>query len=541
MLEVSLNKVIKNYGFKQILDEFNLEVMTGERIALIGSNGCGKTTLFKLITGNCKANDGIISIRKGATIGLLDQIPTKVADDCQVRKILISGLQEVYAIEEKMREIETKMASCDPNKLNSLLKEYGKLQELFEKVGGYEVEQKINKVCNGFKISDKMLDRTFNSLSGGEKTIINLAALILKSPDILLLDEPTNHLDIDTLEWLEKFLSSYNGTIIISSHDRYFLDQVATKTVLIDKGKAIIFHGNYSYYLKENERRIISEFENYKNQQKQIEAMKNAIKKLREWGKVGDNERFFKRANCIEKRLEKLEKLDKPESKKELPLSFEIEKRSGQDVLISNKIGIILGEKVLFKNATFSITYGERVCLMGKNGSGKSTLIKALLGNINISDGTIKIGSNVMMGYMPQEIEFISDNITVLEFARDIFYGTETQLRATLSKFLFYGENVFKRVGSLSGGEKVRLKLFELIQKKANFLILDEPTNHIDIDTKEILEDALNEYQGTLLFVSHDRYFINKLAQKILHIENNKIETYLGNYDYYKDHLHGHN
>ncbi|MBE6144747.1 MAG: ABC-F family ATP-binding cassette domain-containing protein [Firmicutes bacterium] len=535
MIDISVNKAVKSFGFKNVLDEFDLEANTGERIALIGPNGCGKTTLFNVIIGKETVSKGMVATRKGATIGMLSQMPPKVTDDCTVRDILLSSFKEIFEIEKKLREYEQKMANIDPSKLDSILKSYGQLQEKFAMMGGYEIDEQVSKICRGFKINDNMLDRYFNTLSGGEKTIVNLASLIISNPDILLLDEPTNHLDIDTLEWFEQFLSNYKGTIIISSHDRYFLDKVATKTVLMDKGKAEVYHGNYSYYLEESERRALAEFEEYKTQQKQIEAMKAAVKKLKEWGERGDNPRFFRRAACIERKLEKMEILDRPDSKKQIPLDFEIKGRSGNDVLVIDDLGIILGDRVLFDGASMSLKYGEKVCMMGKNGTGKSTLIKAILNGDNISQGTIKVGSNVSIGYIPQEIKFEDDKATILDTARKVFDGDETRLRATLAKFLFYGENVFKRVGTLSGGEKVRLKLFELIQKKANLLILDEPTNHIDIDTKEILEEALNEYKGTLFFISHDRYFINKLAQRVVNIEEEQIVQYLGNYDYFKE------
>ena len=535
MIEISISKVSKNFGFKKILDNFDFDAMPLERIALIGPNGCGKTTLLKLIAGIENPNSGTISIRKDATIGLLDQIPNIVSDDCAVNDILTIGLKNIYEIEDKLREIELKMSNCDSKSLDSLLRSYGRLQEEFEQVGGYEINSRISKVTNAFKIKDEMLNRPFNSLSGGEKTIINLASLVLSKPSILLLDEPTNHLDIDTLEWLENFLSNYNGTVIISSHDRYFLDKVATKTVLIENGKSEIFFGNYSYYLKENEARIMNEFNDFKDQEKQIEAMKASIKKLQEFGRLAAplGGAFFKRAASIQKRLDKVELLDKPTQKKDLPLNFEIDQRSGNDVLVVTNLDLMAGDKVLLKNANFSIKYKEKVCLMGKNGTGKSTFIKTLLNNSNSS---IKLGSNILIGYIPQEIQFEDLNTTVLDEARKTFVGTETQLRLALAKFLFYDENVFKRVGNLSGGEKVRLKLLELIQTKANFLILDEPTNHIDIETKEMLEEALTEYQGSLLFISHDRYFINKLAQRVLNINNYKVTSYMGNYDYYKEH-----
>lgn len=535
MIEVSVNNAQKSFGFKRVLDGFDLEATTGERIALIGPNGCGKTTLFKIIAGEESLDQGVVSIRRNATIGLLSQIPPRVSDDVSVRNILLKSFDEVFKVEKQLREYEQKLATVSSDKMDSILNNYGKLQERFTNMGGYEIDEKVSKICSGFKIADEMLDRSFNTLSGGEKTIVNLASLIISNPNILLLDEPTNHLDIDALEWFEQFLANYKGTIIISSHDRYFLDKVATKTILIDKGKSEVYHGNYSYYLKESERRSLAEFDEYKNQQKQIEAMKAAVKKLKEWGERGDNPRFFRRAACIERKLEKMELLDRPDSKKQLPLDFEINGRSGKDVLVVDDLGIIVGDKVILDGAKMVLKYGEKVCLMGKNGVGKSTFIKAVLYGDNIFQGEIKVGSNVSIGYMPQEIRFEDENATILETARKFYDGTETHLRASLAKFLFYGENVFKRVGKLSGGEKVRLKLFELIQKKANLLILDEPTNHIDIDTKEMLEEALNEYQGTLFFISHDRYFINKLAQRVINIENEKFQQYIGNYDYFKE------
>ncbi len=536
MLEINISKAKKSYGFKKVLDEFDLDITSGERVALIGPNGCGKTTLLKLIAGMEKTSSGIVATRKDASIGLLTQTPPNVDDNCTVRQVLTRDLGKIYLLEQKIAELENKMSNCSLDELDELLKTYGKLRDQFEFLGGYEIDTKVNKICTGFKIMPEMLERKFNTLSGGEKTIINLASLILSEPSILLLDEPTNHLDIETLEWLEEYLKNYSGTVVISSHDRYFLDKVATKTVLIERGKSEVFHGNYSYYLKENERRIMSEFEDYKNQQKQIEAMKKKIKQLQEWGKLAypGGVGFFKRAASIQKRLDKLELLDKPETKKELPLDFQINERSGKEVLKVTDLGIILGDRVIFDGADFQVRFGEKVCMMGKNGSGKSTFVKAMLGDVEILDGEIKLGSNVSIGYIPQEIKFDNETATVLDTAREYFNGSETHLRASLAKFLFYGENVFKRVGSLSGGEKVRLKLFELIQKNANFLVLDEPTNHIDIDTKEVLEEALADYPGTLMFISHDRYFINKLARRILYIEDTKVNEYLGNYDDYK-------
>ena len=539
MMDISIANAKKNYGFKNVLDGFTLDVTSGEKIGLIGPNGCGKTTLFKLITKEEGLDSGSISIRKGANVRLLSQMPPVVDDECTVRDILTRDFKDVFEIEAHMKELEKQMAVADPNELERILDRYGKLQNRFMDLDGYTIDSKISELCNKFRIDENMLNRKFNTLSGGEKTIVNLASIMLSNPDILLLDEPTNNLDIDTLEWLESYLKSYTGTIILCSHDRYFLDKVVSKIVLIERGKSEIFFGNYSYYLEENERRTLAEFEQYKDQQKMIEAMKRKIKQLQEFGKLAypGGESFFKRAASIQKRLDKIELLDKPETVKEIPLNFQMTNRSGKQVLMIHNLDLTVADKDLLNQVSFDIVFKDRTCLMGKNGSGKSSLIKYImhLYENNQSDNCVKIGSNVLIGYIPQTITFKDDKVTILDIARESYCGSETHLRASLAKFMFNGENVFKRVGTLSGGEKVRLKLFELMQKNVNLLIMDEPTNHIDITTQEVLEEALKEYPGTILFISHDRYFINKIAKKILYIEDKKIKEYLGNYDDYRN------
>ena len=539
MMDISIANAKKNYGFKNVLDGFALDVTSGEKIGLIGPNGCGKTTLFKLITKEEGLDSGSISIRKGANVRLLTQMPPVVDDECTVRDILTRDFKDVFEIEAHMKELEKQMAVADPNELERILDRYGKLQNRFMDLDGYTIDSKISELCNKFRIDENMLNRKFNTLSGGEKTIVNLASIMLSNPDILLLDEPTNNLDIDTLEWLESYLKSYTGTIILCSHDRYFLDKVVSKIVLIERGKSEIFFGNYSYYLEENERRTLAEFEQYKDQQKMIEAMKRKIKQLQEFGKLAypGGESFFKRAASIQKRLDKIELLDKPETAKEIPLNFQMTDRSGKQVLMVRDFDLTVADKDLLDQVSFDVAFKDRTCLMGKNGSGKSTLIKYIMGlyENEQEDNHVRIGSNVSIGYIPQTITFEDDNATILDVARKSYYGSETHLRASLAKFMFNGENVFKRVGTLSGGEKVRLKLFELMQKNVNLLIMDEPTNHIDITTQEVLEEALKEYPGTILFISHDRYFINEIAQKILYIEDKGITEYLGNYDDYRD------
>lgn len=539
MMDISIANAKKNYGFKNVLDGFTLDVTSGEKIGLIGPNGCGKTTLFKLITKEEGLDSGSISIRKGANVRLLSQMPPVVDDECTVRDILTRDFKDVFEIEAHMKELEKQMAVADPNELERILDRYGKLQNRFMDLDGYTIDSKISELCNKFRIDENMLNRKFNTLSGGEKTIVNLASIMLSNPDILLLDEPTNNLDIDTLEWLESYLKSYTGTIILCSHDRYFLDKVVSKIVLIERGKSEIFFGNYSYYLEENERRTLAEFEQYKDQQKMIEAMKRKIKQLQEFGKLAypGGESFFKRAASIQKRLDKIELLDKPETTKEIPLNFQMTDRSGKQVLMVRDFDLTVADNDLLDQVSFDVAFKDRTCLMGKNGSGKSTLIKYIMGlyENEQEDDHVRIGSNVSIGYIPQTITFEDDNATILDVARKSYYGSETYLRASLAKFMFNGENVFKRVGTLSGGEKVRLKLFELMQKNVNLLIMDEPTNHIDITTQEVLEEALKEYPGTILFISHDRYFINEIAQKILYIEDKEITGYLGNYDDYRD------
>ena len=539
MIDIALSNVKKNFGFKNVLDGFDLEVSTSEKVGLIGPNGCGKSTILKLINKEETPDSGLVTTRKDAKIGVLTQMPVNVPEDYSVKDLLTSNFKQIYDIEKQMKDLELKMANCSQNELDKVLEKYGKVQQQFMDLDGYAIDSKVSEIMNRFNIDDQMIERKFNTLSGGEKTIVSLASIMLSEPDILLLDEPTNNLDIDTLEWLESYLKNYTGTVLLSSHDRYFLDKVATKIVLIERGKSEIFFGNYSYYLKENERRILSEFEQYKDQQKMIAAMKKKIKQLQEFGKLAfpGGESFFKRAASIQKRLDKLELVEKPETQKEIPLNFQMKDRSGKQVLVVEDFDLTIADKELLEHVSFDLAFKDKVCLMGKNGSGKSTLIKYImkLYSEKQTDEHIKVGSNVSIGYIPQIITFEDENATILDVARKAYDGTETHLRASLAKFMFNGDNVFKRVGTLSGGEKVRLKLFELIQKNINLLIMDEPTNHIDITTKEVLEQALKDYLGTILFISHDRYFINELAQKVLYIEDKNITEYLGNYDDYRE------
>lgn len=404
MIEIELNKIKKNYGLKNILDGFNLVVKSGERVALIGQNGSGKSTILKIISGQEKIDSGTISIRKGATIGILNQIYENKDTDILVKDFLYESFIEILQTEKELRHLEEKMAfEQNVDILETLINKYGKTQEKYQFMGGYEMQEKFSKICSKFNLSEKMLSQNYNYLSGGEKTKINLAKLLLKNPDILLLDEPTNHLDFESLNFLEEVVENYKGTILIVSHDRYFLDKVITKTILLENGKDNVYYGNYSYFIEEDERRTLAKFENYKNQQKQIEKMKESIKTLRKFGEIAKNEMFFKRAKSIEKKLEKMEVLEKVDlSQRSIDLKFNIENRAGKDVVKIQNLFKRFESKIIFENANMTLTYGEKVALIGKIGTGKTSLIRMILGKDLQFSGKIKLGSSIQIGYIPQ-------------------------------------------------------------------------------------------------------------------------------------------
>ncbi|WP_100065571.1 ribosomal protection-like ABC-F family protein [Miniphocaeibacter massiliensis] len=532
MLEISLNNIEKNYGIKNILKNLNLQINRGEKIGVVGKNGSGKTTLFKIIEGTEYVDKGTVFISKNSNIGYLEQIPNYPSEKTTIDILNLAFKRENIMLRE-LNILEKEISDLKGVKLEKALEKYGELQEKYELIGGYEIQEKFSKVTVGLGISEKMLSSKFNTLSGGEKTTVLLGKILLESPDILLLDEPTNHLDMESIDWLEKFIRDYKGTVISISHDRYFLDKVATKIIEVSNGKAKEFLGNYSYYLKEKERLFEEELRKFKEQEKEIKSMEEAIKRLKDWANRGDNEKFFKRAFNMEKRLEKIEKLEKPTTESNISLKFNVKDRAGKEVIDIKSLSKKFGEKILFENIDLNIKFGEKVCIIGGNGTGKTTILKLILEELNPDEGNIKIGSNVKIGYLEQNVLFKDENKSILDTFRYDHIRSEQEARSILAKFLFYGEDVFKKVKDLSGGERARLRLCQLMYKNVNVLILDEPTNHLDIMSREMLEDTLLEFKGTLLFVSHDRYFINKLANTIYELSKIGLEKYIGNYDYY--------
>ena len=532
MIEIELKNVGKYFGSNLVLKDISFNIEQGERVGIVGKNGSGKSTIFSIISKEENLYSGEVFIKKGAKIGYLEQIPTY--SSCKVDDVLNSAFNHLEKIEKELRLLEEEMTKYD--NLDKVLKKYSLLQEKYESLGGYEIEIQKSKVCEGLGISDDFRNMEFEFLSGGEKTITMLAKILMEKPDILLLDEPTNHLDLGAIEWLEKYLKEYSGTVVLISHDRYFLDSVVTKIVEIENLESFVYSGNYSKYLKTKEENLEIAVHNYKNQQKQIHKMEESIKNLRIFSRDGQNEKFVKRANSMQKRLDKMDKLERPNTKKDnMKLSINTGSRSSGDLVIMKNGSKSFDDKTILKDACFFLTYQERVALIGKNGCGKSTFINILLGEESLDSGEIKVADNKALGYLSQNIEFKNKDMTVLEFFRDGITISEGESRQYLAKYKFTKESVFKKVGNLSGGEKVRLILSKMLFNDINFIILDEPTNHLDIESVEVLEKALLEFKGTMLFISHDRYFINKIAQKVVELRDYKFYEYLGDYDYYRE------
>jgi len=527
----SVNNVTKSFGGNIIFENISLEIKNGERVGLVGRNGSGKTTIFQLLTGMESLDAGAIHMKKGTRIGHVAQIP-KFDEGMTVYDVLSSAFKIEKELEREMHALEKHMAEeQESSALQRLMERYGVIQEKFAFLGGYEIEANIMKVANGLQVTE-LFPRSFLELSGGEQTKVSLAYMLLQKPDLLLLDEPTNHLDLFAVEWLEQFLKEYNGTVMVISHDRYFLDEVVTKIFDLEDGEIHVYHTNYSQFVEEKEERLLQEFQAYQEQQKKIKKMKEAIKRLREWANQANppNEGLHKRARSMERALERMEKLKKPIlERKQMGLQFEGQERSGKDVVVMKEVSKGFADHPLFNEVNLHVRFQERAAIVGRNGTGKTTLLKLLLEEIEPDAGEIRIGSSVKIGYLSQHA-YGNMKSNVLEAFREYVAVTEGEARHILAKFLFYGPAVFKKVTQLSGGERMRLRLAQLMYQDINFLILDEPTNHLDIESREVLEEALEQYNGTILAVSHDRYFLNKLFEKTYWIDERKLFEFAGNY-----------
>ncbi len=566
MFELTLNGVKKYMDATLVLKNISFQIYSGEKVGIVGVNGSGKSTVLKLIAGVLPMNycigypgatspgydEGFICKPREATCAYLEQIP-KYEDGIKVIDVLKLAFEEVYSIENKMRELEERMKFLEDNNLEKALKQYSQLVELYEVKDGYNTEEKLSRICTGLKLDENFLNKEFNLLSGGEKTTVVLGKLLIDNPDILLLDEPTNHLDMESTEWLEAYLKNYNGIVIIVSHDRYFLDNVVTKIIEIEDMESKTYKGNYSDFSKQKEENILEQFHQYKEQQKEIKNVQNAIKELRDWAARVDNNKFFKRAASLQKKLDKMKSSDTESNKfyrtrgqyvrtekpkferKNMKLNFKDGERSGNETIKAEGLSKSFDDKVILRDVDLLIHFGERAALIGPNGSGKTTFLKMLLDEEKPDSGVVELGANVMAAYLPQKITFKNEEFTVLECFREDISILEGQAREYLSKFMFYGNSVFKKVKHLSGGERIRLKLGKLLYEDVNLLILDEPTNHLDIDSIENFEEALEDFKGTIFFISHDRYFINKISERVIAIEDNGFKSYPGNYDYYKN------
>lgn len=527
----SVNNVKKSFGGNIIFENISFEIKNGERIGLVGRNGSGKTTIFQLLTGMESLDAGAIHMKKGTCIGHVAQIP-KFNNEMNVYDVLSSAFKKEKELEIEMHALEKNMAEeQESSALQKLMERYGVIQERYAFLGGYEIEANIMKVANGLQVTE-LFRRSFMEISGGEQTKVSLAYMLLQKPDLLLLDEPTNHLDLFAVEWLEQFLKEYTGTVMVISHDRYFLDEVVTKIFDLEDGEIHVYHTNYSQFVEEKEERLLQEFQAYQEQQKKIKKMKEAIKRLREWANQANppNEGLHKRARNMERALERIEKLKRPIlDRKQMGLQFEGQERSGKDVVVMKEVSKGFDERSLFEKVNLHIRFQERAAIVGRNGTGKTTLLKLLLKEMQQDAGEIRIGSSVKIGYLSQHAYGNMKN-NVLEAFRDCVAVTEGEARHILARFLFYGPAVFKKVTQLSGGEKMRLRLAQLMYQDVNFLILDEPTNHLDIESREVLEEALEQYNGTILAVSHDRYFLNKLFEKTYWIDEHKLFEFAGNY-----------
>lgn len=527
---LSCQNISKAFVENQVLKNVSFHIEDHEKAAIVGINGAGKTTLLRIIVGEMTPDDGQVVLAKDKTLGYLAQNST-VDTSHTIYEELLSVKADLLRLEEKIRECENDMKHADGDALEDLMKQYTSLTHAFETGGGYLYRSELVGVLKGLGFTEDEFSKPVATLSGGQKTRVALGRLLLQNPDLIILDEPTNHLDMTSIAWLETYLLNYKGAVLIVSHDRYFLDRIAGKVIEIDQSKATTFMGNYSDYAVKKEQLRVAAWNAYMNQQRDIKHQEEVIEKLKSFNR----EKSIKRAESREKMLDKIEVIEKPsEVRTDMKLTLTPRILSGNDVLTVEHLSKSFDSHKLFTDVNFEIKRGEHVAIIGDNGSGKTTLLKILNGLVPADQGTFRLGSNVEIGYYDQEHHVLHSEKTLFEEISDDYpYLNNTQIRNVLAAFLFTGEDVFKRISDLSGGERGRVSLAKLVLSNANFFILDEPTNHLDIMSKEILEDALNGYEGTILYVSHDRYFINRTAHRILDLTEGQFVSYVGNYDYY--------
>lgn len=527
---LACQNISKAYGITEILNNINFHIEAKEKLAIVGINGAGKSTLLKIIMNEEEADEGQVVIGKDISVGYLAQHQNSYYNKT-IYEELLSVKQNVIDLQEQIRQLEQDMKHLEGQELENALERYTRMNHTFEQQDGYAFESQIIGILKGLGFEESDFNRPVSELSGGQKTRVSLGRLLLSRPDIILLDEPTNHLDLNSIAWLENYLKNYDGAVIIVSHDRYFLDKIVTKVVELELTKSTIYHGNYSYYAKKREEVRLSKYRAYMNQQAEIKHQEEVIAKLKQFNR----EKSIKRAESREKMLDKIERLDKPqEVHDEMRLTLTPDIESGNDVLLVEGLAKSYGDNALFTNLGMDIKRGEHVALIGNNGTGKTTILKIINQLIPKDAGKIVLGAQVHIGYYDQEHQVLHPDKTVFDELHDAYPNmTNTKIRNVLAAFLFTGEDVFKEIKDLSGGERGRVSLAKLMLSNANFLILDEPTNHLDITSKEILENALKNYNGTILYVSHDRYFINQTATRILDLNNGSITSYIGNYDYY--------
>ncbi len=530
----AISNLTKYYGADLIFENISFDIDTGERIGLLGSNGVGKTTLLKILMNKEEYHGGNVFLRQGVRVDYLDQIPD-YPDSLDTIDILLLAFEEVYVIREEMQKLEELMAT-NPSNIEEIVLEYGHLQQKYENLGGYRLKERLDRITTGLNIDSDMQNRRFSLLSGGEKSRVVMGKILLEEPDILLLDEPSNHLDMEYMAWLEEYLQSYEGAVVIVSHDRWFLKKAVNRIVEMTRNRVELYNGGYDFFIKERQARLERRLLEWQAKKSELDKLEEQKERYIIWGRSRDSEKMFKRAKEIQKRIDRIVLPEKPQIyTKKIVINNNIASRTGNEVVRMEKLGHSFDDCNLFSDINMTIYYQDRVAIVGPNGAGKTTLMRLMLGDIEPTEGQVKLGSRVKVGYLPQVIEFENEKDNLIEAFQREHDITQTNTRHELARALFTGDDVFKTIENLSGGEKSRLKLSIMFYGGVNVLFLDEPTNHLDIESREKLEESLLAYDGTVIYVSHDRYFIDKLATKIIEITPKKVDIFEGGYQFWQE------